>query len=276
MRAHTPVTTWRTFKRDHTARERLREVARAGAVWGLSKGPRRRWDEGVQILYYHHIFDDERAGFERQLAWLSQRVDWVSYDEALRLMREGGEPGKRYLAVTFDDGFENCFTHAMPILEGHDVPATFFLATDFIGANPARDPSHSWSFFTRTLDVPFMTWDQCRQAADAGFTFGSHTCTHASLIDLNDGDVHWELERSKAVMERELGRPCDHFCAPRGKPMEHFDPSRAPALARQLGYRSFATTEPGVNVVSADPFMVRRRHAIAAWGNYQLKYFLGL
>ena len=272
------TTTYEAFWRDDSIRQRVRAVARAGAVWVLSKRPRRPWREGLNVLYYHHVFDDERAGFDRQLRFLSDQVEWVSLDEALNLMKDGGEPGRRYLAITFDDGFENCFTHAMPSLSERSIPAAFFLPTDFVGAHPNDDPARVWSFFRKTVNVPFMTWSQCREAAAAGFAFGSHTCSHASLIELDKAHVRWELETSRKIIERELGTPCEHFCAPRGKSGLHFDASRDPKLVHETGFRSFLTTEAGINTLNqpfAAPLVVRRCHAVASWGNHELAHFLG-
>jgi peptidoglycan/xylan/chitin deacetylase (PgdA/CDA1 family) len=272
------TTSYKAFRQDETLRQRARAVARSGAVWALSKRPRKAWPEGVHVLYYHHVFDDERAGFERQLRFLSNHAEWVSLDDALRVMNDGGEAGHRYLAITFDDGFENCFTHAMPTLSEHSIPAAFFLPTDFVGAHPHQDPSRVWSFFKKTLDIPFMTWAQCREAAEAGFVFGSHSCSHTSLIDLDEAQVRWELETSRHLIEQEIGAPCQHFCAPRGKSGLHFDADRDPRIAEELGFRSFLTTDAGVNPLNHPmPYsVVRRRHVVAAWGNHELAYFLGL
>jgi peptidoglycan/xylan/chitin deacetylase (PgdA/CDA1 family) len=107
----------------------------------------------------------------------------------------------------------------------------------------------------------------------AGMTIGSHTVTHRRLIDLSDTEVEYELRSSKEAIEKEIGTACEHFCSPVGRPGIDYDPDRAPAIARSLGYRSFLTTQRGSTVRKPEPMCVDRDHTIAIWGRYQLRYF---
>ncbi len=57
-------------------------------------------------------------------------VDLVSMDEAWR--RLSGDPGaRRFVAVTFDDGYRDTLEHAWPILKRHEVPVTLYVASAF-------------------------------------------------------------------------------------------------------------------------------------------------
>ena len=76
------------------------------------------------------LFVDE---FERQMAFLSDRYRVLNGDE-LRALIEGRRAATPYSAViTFDDGYENNYTHALPILQRHGLHAIFFVTTSFIG-----------------------------------------------------------------------------------------------------------------------------------------------
>jgi Cu(I)/Ag(I) efflux system membrane protein CusA/SilA len=83
-------------------------------------------------------------------------------------------------------------------------------------------------------------------------------------------------ENAKAVIERELGRECSHLCCPWGRPGVDFLPDRDPALARELGYRSFLTAQRGGMRTGGSPYDVSRDHVLASWRDFQVRYFLGM
>ena len=112
--------------------------------------------------------------------------------------------------------------------------------------------------------------------ADNGFTIGSHTASHVRLSALDTSGVEAELSESKAVIERELGRECSHLCCPWGRPGVDFLPDRDPALARELGYRSFLTTQRGGMRTGGSPYDVSRDLVLASWRGFQVRYFLGM
>jgi peptidoglycan/xylan/chitin deacetylase (PgdA/CDA1 family) len=91
-------------------------------------------------LIYHRVRQDPdemfpgevtAEQFDWQMALLSRYCQPLPLGEAVKLMREGRLPA-RAVAVTFDDGYRDNATHALPILQKHGVPATFFVATSFL------------------------------------------------------------------------------------------------------------------------------------------------
>ena len=106
-----------------------------------------------------------------------------------------------------------------------------------------------------------------------GRSIGSHGQKHLRLLSLNKKKRRDELMYSKAEIERELGMPCDHFCAPYGVPSVDFDLDREGGLSEELGYQSFATGARGANREGDSPFALKRDHLLAGWGDYQLQYF---
>jgi hypothetical protein len=270
-----PVTRYRDFISNSGPAGRLRTMARDGAVWALSfAAPVAAGSEWIRFPFYHHVFDDERRGFASHLEFMAGMGDFVSIDEALAMLNSGDSLSGRYFCVTFDDGFKNNAVNALPILAEKNVPAAFFLAAGYIGTDPGRDRDKLLGFFDggETL-MEFMDWDDCRRLSEAGMTVGSHTMTHARLIDLDGDAVAVEMRSSKEVIEEKLGRPCRDFCCPWGRPGEDFLPARDPAMAAAQGYRSFLTTARGAMVPGADPMAIRRDHLLANWSNRQLRYF---
>ncbi len=121
--------------------------------------------------------------------------------------------------------------------------------------------------------MDFLSWDDCRAMVEAGMTIGAHTCSHVRLTDLEPEELGRQLRESKAIIEEELGTPCDHFACPWGRPGRDFDPACHPNLVRDLGYRSFLTTSRGPNLSGTDPFAIRREEAVASEGTWLLRYF---
>ena len=62
----------------------------------------------------------------------------------------------------------------------------------------------------------FLSWDQVREMQSEGISFGSHTVSHCLLPVETAGRRRAELHDSRAVIERETGRPCELFCYPNG------------------------------------------------------------
>ena len=103
----------------------------------------RRWHrDKLLIVVYHGVRPDDtpddtwhlvgRTALERQCAYLRDHYDVLPLDEALQQLGRG--PRDRPLAaVTFDDGYRNNRSEALPVLARAGVPATVFLATGLIG-----------------------------------------------------------------------------------------------------------------------------------------------
>ena len=219
--------------------------------------------EWILFLCYHWVLDDEREAFRRQLKFLRRYGDFISLDDAVAALKSPNGIGGRYFCVTFDDGFKNFFTNAVPVLKEMDVPAAFFLPTEYIGLDldahwEQIEPFYKRSYVDNERQFEFLDWDECRQMAAAGFTLGSHTHSHRRLTDLQPAEAELELSLSKQIIESQLGRPCRHFCCPWGKPNKDFDPALHPDMARRLGYVSFLTTKLGWNLPGDSAFGIAR------------------
>lgn len=92
------------------------------------------------ILIYHRILSKpdplmpnvpDAATFDWQMALLAQAFRPCRLDEAIEGLRSGMLPA-RSVCVTFDDGYADNFTVALPILRRHGVPATIFVAPGFL------------------------------------------------------------------------------------------------------------------------------------------------
>jgi len=255
--------------------DRARSAARNAAILALSTARAPDKNEGwIRFPFYHHVFDDERRGFARQLDFMASLGDFIGLDDAVDMIESGAPIDGRYFCVSFDDGFKNWITNALPILLGHGVPAAFFVAAGYIGTSVDRDLEKLLGFYdTGDLLMEFLSWDDCRKMAEAGMTIGSHTINHVHLTDLDDDAVKAELAGSKQLIETELGRACDHFCCPFGRVNIDYRPDHHPAIAGGVGYRTFLATTRGAVHQGASLMGIPRDHLLAGWENYQLRYF---
>ncbi len=270
------VQTWEEVISHQSPIECLRMTARDFAIFSLSLNRSiahsRNW---IRFPYYHHVFEDERHGFARQMDYLKNFGDFISLDQAIFLLDEGKPIDGRYFCITFDDGIKCCYDGAVPILVERDIPAAFFIVTDYTALSPddrVRHPLHKGSCYA----FEYLTWPECCEMIEAGMTIGSHTCSHVRLIDLEADDVRSQMQESKRAIEEKIGMECKHFACPWGGAGKDFQPRRDVDIAKEIGYKSFLTTRRGKNEKGCSSFAIKRDNMFANWGNYQLRYFLSL
>jgi peptidoglycan/xylan/chitin deacetylase (PgdA/CDA1 family) len=203
---------------------------------------------GARALIYHRVgggSPDERdlqtETFAQQLDVLAdQRV--LSLDDAMDAVATGD--ARPSVVVTFDDGFEDVFRHAWPLLRARGVPFTLYLTTAFVGGTMHWDGSTA-----RDSAGPGLTWPQIREMVDSGLcTVGNHTHTHVRPEQL-DAD---ELDRCTEAVEREIGVVPRHFAYTWGVPVPRME------TELRARFRSAATGLVGDNRPGLDPIRLRR------------------
>ena len=141
------------------------------------------------ILAYHRVNDWSEdtltvhpAVFRRQLEYLSQKYRFVPLSELVTARTNGLKPKERLAALTFDDGYFDNFRCACPILKEFGFTATFFLTAGYIGTNKLLplDEKHGNIEKDRLLN-----WPEISEMKKTGFTFGSHSLTHANLVSID-------------------------------------------------------------------------------------------
>ncbi len=171
---------------------------------------------------------------------LSQQLDQLDHKSA------GGT-----LSITFDDGYRDNFEFAAPILERFGLPATFFIATGFMGSNEV-------AWWDKSLpEVPgWMDWNQVRSLQARGFEIGCHTVTHADLGQLSPEDALDEVTEARDRLEAELGTKIDLFAYPYGGKDNLSSDNRS--IVKEAGFRCCLSCHGGVNSIKSDPFSLRR------------------
>jgi len=212
----------------------------------------------VTVILYHRVSDELRDSlttgieqFDRQMAMIRDYCHPVSIVDVVhnRLPRN---PSRPLVCVTFDDGYRDNYTAAVPLLLRHGVPAAFFVSTGFIGTR--REFPHDAGKVPKPLDK--MTWDDLRAMNDLGFVIGSHTANHIDCAREPEDTVRRELEESLAILRRELGAQDVILAYPFGG-KANMTAERL-KLVKRKGYAGCLSAYGGFNRGSVDRYNVLR------------------
>ena len=216
----------------------------------------------VPILMYHSICDSRKETthpyfqtvtspgvFGRHMKYLHDNgYCVVGLPEAIRYMDTTPPPSIRPVVITFDDGFQDFYTNAFPLLNQYGFSATVYLPTAYIGTTTQA--------FKGT---ECLTWDQVRELQKAGVEFGSHTVTHPQLKSVRAEDAQAEIRFSKETIEQELGCPVSSFAYPYAFPETDKDfTDRLRGFLQETGYENGVSTVIGTTDRYDDRFFMKR------------------
>jgi peptidoglycan/xylan/chitin deacetylase (PgdA/CDA1 family) len=172
-------------------------------------------------------------------------------------------PSDKHVALTFDDGFHDFYTHAFPVLKEFGFTATVFLSTAFVGEarcsfSPAIAPLSTINHQPST-PRSCLTWGEVRHLHEQGVQFGSHTVNHPQLADLSWPEIQFELSNSKAEIEHQLGETITTFCYPFAFPQSNRRfVKQFQNFLQESHYTCCATTGIGRSRAGDDPFALKR------------------
>ena len=166
----------------------------------------------IPVLVYHSVaphhpgqtrlqrqFDVDPATFEAQMQLLRQcGIDVISFGHLVDVLRGRLTAPAHAVVITFDDGWENEYRHAFPVLRRLGLTATFFVFTAPIGR-----------------ESRFVTWDQLREMRDAGMNIESHSRTHP-LLKRGVVSLTSEIAGSRRDIAQHLGESPLYFAYPFG------------------------------------------------------------
>ncbi|WP_314223155.1 polysaccharide deacetylase family protein [Streptomyces zaehneri] len=202
---------------DHSRRTPVPWVAMYHSVGDCSEDP------------YRITVTPERL--EKQLMWLRRRgLRGVSMAKLLAARARG--EGRNLVGLTFDDGYADFLTEALPVLRRHRCSATLFVLPGRLGGDNAWDPLGPRK--------PLLTADGICRAAYEGVEIGSHGLTHVDLTKADDLTLKTETAESRAALTALLGTEIDGFCYPYGTIDQ-----RAMDAVREAGYGYACAIDPG-------------------------------
>lgn len=189
------------------------------------------------VLAYHSIRKVDRGSVYSSLCVSPEQFEWqlrhltrCGYRNvpASDLIERPEVIEKRFV-ITFDDGFEDNFSIALPIMRKLGCRGLVFLTTGFI-----RDKRPSENAGSEGL--PYLTWAEVIEMERIGFEFGSHLSNHKRLSGIDEDEMRDEILGSKDIIEQRLEHEIKHFCAPFGD-----YPLSAYRIVRESYQRSYLT-----------------------------------
>jgi len=209
-----------------------------------------------RILMYHMVPAESDHGrprglavpahrFDRQVAYL-RRSGWhfATVSELLE-----GPILPKTVAITFDDGYADNLTSALPVLLRHKAKATVYLIAD------RQSPLSEGGLPDGAPLAELLSDDQVKELLDSGVVeLGSHTSSHVNLANADPARCQRELIESKHTLEHLFQRDVSAFAYPFGATNDSLAD-----LAEQAGYRSAVTTQAGVpEDLDAQRFRLKR------------------
>ncbi|WP_394752357.1 polysaccharide deacetylase family protein [Crenothrix sp.] len=202
----------------------------------------------LKTLMYHSISPSGQffknsvsaESFAKQINYLSKRYSILKMTQTGQIV---GYDSKRVnVLLTFDDGFVDNYTVAVPILARFNMSAIFFVITECL--REGQPPSFIKERFGEHSNLPLyktINTAQARELLNRGMNIGSHSCSHFDYTKATSESGLADALESKVVLEKELGVAIESFAFPLGR----YQPNQIELLKKN--YRRIFTTEHGFN-----------------------------
>lgn len=204
----------------------------------------------LPILMYHSIENKPGNGLcvppeqlEQQLKYLHEQGYYtVTPAEAYKILGQNKVPKKhkKLVMVTFDDGYEDNYTAAYPLLKKYHIHATIGLITS-------------------KVDTPGMlTLKQVKEIKKSKWvSFVSHTQNHQELDQLNEAGQIEEMQASRTWLKQNLHQNPDLLVYPVGRYNEV-----STKVAKESGYKLALTTKPGLADAEQGLYELHRQRVV--------------
>lgn len=207
----------------------MKDLFKKSACWILSGIFSKLPLKGIPVLLYHRVDTEEDcklppiciniSNFQMQLDYLIERgYYFATIDEVVNYVMGKITLPKRTVAITFDDGFQDNYRHAFPILKERGIKAAIFINTNFIGKRLSMKEAFGITKpESRDVIHQFLAWHEIIEMSNNGINFETHTHTHANLTVIEISEIEKEIIISKAILEEKLKKKVEHFSFPFGK-----------------------------------------------------------
>lgn len=234
----------------------------------------------LPVLLYHRVVNSKndtgkhkiyvyKNRFESQLQYLKKSgFETLTFRD---LLNNNNHDWNKKIILSFDDGYEDNYDIAFPLLKNYGFKAVIFLVT--------KQKDNSWGRSEGEPVFRMMSEKQIREMSDYGIEFGGHTQYHPNLTKVSEEEANKEIEGCKRDIERITQKECVSFAYPFGAVNE-----TVKSIVKSSGYRFGLATTSGTSVFSDDLFEIRRievrpqnklsKFKFKASGYYFQKYYL--
>lgn len=251
-----------SYSKDYVKEEVVKEEPKA-VERVIPEIPDPKLSYKVVSMMYHHINPDtvndpkdatlrglsmSPAKFEQDLKDIKEKGYETVYPyEINEKLLNNQKQDKKYVLLTIDDGYEDIYKYAFPLLKKYNMKATFYIVVNLVG-----------QFNPKSINLAgnYVTWEQLDEMRDSGLiNIGSHTMDHAELTNkkYKDKDLRYQIFNSKDILQRKLGIKIKDFCYPYGKYNDEIV-----KLVKEAGYET-ATIIEGKNEISLSNIFVWKR-----------------
>jgi peptidoglycan/xylan/chitin deacetylase (PgdA/CDA1 family) len=226
--------------------------------------------KSIPILAYHHVnpltndmITVSLNHFESHMVFLHRRgFTSLFISEALECLLGRRALPSKPVVLTFDDGYQDNFQFAFPLLKKYKIKATIFIVTGWMGEQ--RIPENEKNLLTHRQCTDMvgqgqaapiaLSWEEARLMEESGLVeLESHGHSHNKDLYRNIPMLRQDLYLSQECFIRYLNRESRHFCWPGGR---YDTPSLK--VPEAMGFLSTCTTERGINIPGSDPMRLKR------------------
>ncbi len=225
----------------------------------------------VPVVMYHRVINkSENEGihgtyiyenvFREHMKYLKDNNFSVITFEDLNNIgwRNRFDKNKKYIIITFEDGYVDNYELAFPILKEFNFKATIFLM--------GESTYNEWDVKADgEKSFPLMSVEMIKEMQDYGIEFGAHTFNHPKLNKLSNDEIKHQIVDVKKPLEEKIGREIITFAYPYGILNDY-----AKKMVEEAGYTFGVATDSGSVCLSDDLYQIRR---IAIFPNTNLFSF---
>lgn len=198
----------------------------------------------IPILMYHSISDNKNSIFTVQKDKFKSQMEYIkkygyntlTFDQLNYYISNNKPFPHKSVVITFDDGYEDNYKNAYPVLKEYGLNATLFVITDYI-----RENSY------------YLASKQLKEMKNNGIDIQCHTLKHDKLSKLSYNKQLQTLSLSKAHLEKILGSKVKYLAYPFGK--YNKDTIK---VVKHCGYEMAVTTRMGYFKKGDDVLKMRR------------------
>lgn len=190
----------------------------------------------IPVLMYHSISEQDNKSslspynFDKQMKFMKNMGFQTTHLKTLNYK-------KKQFVITFDDGYEDIFINALPILLKYDFQAICFFVTESIGKTNIWD-----SNLKNFNEMKIMDKKQIKSWSDNGMLIGSHTKNHANLKNLSYDEKYLQMSEPVNYFKDNFDINIEYFSYPFGS----YD-SKCLEISKDLYNYSFTTKRSRFN-----------------------------